>query len=113
MHGLYPLIGRRNFLASTVAGTIGTMLSGTSATAAMSASGFGGSAIGTAASAQMPSGDRSIRPFRYHATDEELADLKRRINATKWPERENDPTQGVNLTTIQKLAGYSAKASCR
>src|SRR5262249_46689962 len=34
--------------------------------------------------------DTSIRPFKFHATDEELADLKRRIKATKWPEREID-----------------------
>jgi pimeloyl-ACP methyl ester carboxylesterase len=37
-----------------------------------------------------------------------LADLKRRIKATKWPERENDPTQGVSLATMQKLADYWA-----
>ena len=38
----------------------------------------------------------------------ELADLRRRINATKWPEREAvaDPTQGVQLATMQKLARY-------
>ena len=56
------------------------------------------------------SGDTSIRPFNYHATDEELADLKRRITATKWPDREtvNDKTQGVQLATMQKLADYWA-----
>ena len=42
-----------------------------------------------------PAGDASIRPFRFHASDEALADLKRRITATNWPEREIDPTQGV------------------
>jgi pimeloyl-ACP methyl ester carboxylesterase len=55
-----------------------------------------------------PDGDASIRPFQFHATDEELADLKRRIAATRWPEREtvNDDTQGVQLAPIQKLADY-------
>ena len=50
----------------------------------------------------------SIRPFEFRATDEDLADLKRRIAATRWPEREtvNDDTQGVRLDTIQKLADY-------
>ena len=45
--------------------------------------------------------DSSIRPFTYHASDEELADLKRRIAATRWPEREtvDDGTQGVQLDT--------------
>ena len=56
-------------------------------------------------------GDASIRPFSYHATDDELADLKRRIAATRWPEREtvNDDTQGVRLDTIRKLADYWLK----
>ena len=53
-------------------------------------------------------GDTSIRPFSYHATDEDLADLKRRIAAVRWPERElvDDASQGVQLATIQKLADY-------
>ena len=50
----------------------------------------------------------TIRPFSYRASDEDLADLKRRIAATRWPEREtvDDDTQGVQLATIQKLADY-------
>src|SRR3954471_21597560 len=50
----------------------------------------------------------SIRPFHIHFTDEALADMKRRIAATRWPDRElvADPTQGVQLATIQKLARY-------
>jgi hypothetical protein len=56
------------------------------------------------------SSDTSIRPFSYRATDDELADLKRRIAATRWPSRElvNDASQGVQLATIQKLADYWA-----
>ena len=55
-----------------------------------------------------PAGDTSIRPFSFRASDEDLADLKRRIAATRWPERETvtDDTQGVQLGTIQKLADY-------
>ena len=55
-----------------------------------------------------PAGQDSIRPFSYHASDEDLADLKRRIAATRWPERETvtDDTQGVRLATIRKLADY-------
>ena len=51
-----------------------------------------------------------IRPFSFHAPDAELADLRRRINATKWPDREQvtDDSQGVQLDTIQKLARYWA-----
>ena len=55
--------------------------------------------------------DTAIRPFQFHATDRELADLKSRISATKWPSRElvNDITQGVQLATMQKLAQYSGE----
>ena len=57
-----------------------------------------------------PSADESIRAFEYHASDEDLADLKRRILATRWPDRETvaDDSQGVQLATMQKLADYWA-----
>jgi pimeloyl-ACP methyl ester carboxylesterase len=52
----------------------------------------------------------AIRPFSFHAPDEDLVDLRRRINATKWPGQEpvSDDSQGVRLGTIQKLARYWA-----
>jgi pimeloyl-ACP methyl ester carboxylesterase len=55
-----------------------------------------------------PEGDTSVRPFSFHATDDDLADLKRRIAATRWPSKElvNDASQGVQLATIRKLADY-------
>jgi pimeloyl-ACP methyl ester carboxylesterase len=64
----------------------------------------------TAAQAKTEGGPDAIRPFRAHFSDAELADLKRRIAATKWPERETvtDATQGVQLATTQKLARYWA-----
>src|SRR6266576_3626081 len=50
----------------------------------------------------------SIRPFRVNFPDADLADLRRRILATRWPEREqvSDATQGVQLATMKALAGY-------
>jgi len=50
----------------------------------------------------------AVRPFRVHFPDEALADLKRRILATRWPEKETvtDASQGVPLATMQKLARY-------
>ena len=50
----------------------------------------------------------AIRSFQFNFTDAELADLRRRINATKWPlpETVSDASQGVQLATIQKLARY-------
>jgi len=57
-----------------------------------------------------PTGDASIRPFSFQASDDDLADLKRRIRAVRWPERETvkDGTQGVQLELMQKLADYWA-----
>jgi pimeloyl-ACP methyl ester carboxylesterase len=52
--------------------------------------------------------DTAIRPFKFHASEEALADLRRRVTATKWPEVEQvrDESQGVQLATMQKLARY-------
>jgi len=58
--------------------------------------------------AAQPAAGDGIRPFSFHARDGDLADLRRRIAATRWPERElvDDDTQGVQLATMQKLARY-------
>jgi pimeloyl-ACP methyl ester carboxylesterase len=48
----------------------------------------------------------AIRPFIIDVPEEELTDLRSRINATKWPDRETDASQGVQLATIQALASY-------
>jgi pimeloyl-ACP methyl ester carboxylesterase len=50
--------------------------------------------------------DTTISPFEVHVPDEDLADLRRRIAATQWPEKETvaDQSQGVPLATIQELA---------
>jgi pimeloyl-ACP methyl ester carboxylesterase len=127
MAGLFASIGRRHFLASAAVGAIGACLPLSSAHAATttpsppgpqtltqapmpapSVAGVEASVIGAAAGEQ--SGGTSIRPFQFHASDAELADLKRRINATRWPDREtvNDTSQGVRLATMQKLADYWA-----
>jgi len=53
----------------------------------------------------------AIRPFHIQEVSEsELTELRRRINATKWPERETvtDASQGVQLATMQALARYWA-----
>src|SRR6267142_229942 len=59
---------------------------------------------------QGSSGADGIKPFRVHFPDEALADLKRRIAATRWPDKEivTDQSQGVQLATVQKLARYWA-----
>jgi pimeloyl-ACP methyl ester carboxylesterase len=53
----------------------------------------------------------AVRPFRVNAVPEaELTELRRRINATRWPDRETvtDASQGVQFATMQKLARYWA-----
>ena len=55
------------------------------------------------------SGDKTaIRPLRVHVPESQLTDLKRRVKATRWPERETvtDASQGVQLATMQNLARY-------
>ena len=49
-----------------------------------------------------------IRPFQIDVPEEALDDLRRRIEATRWPERETvaDETQGVQLATMQELIRY-------
>ncbi len=125
MPGPRPLLGRRHFLASAVLGTIGVLLPSTplhaasteppgaqasvpaptTTTTAPAGAVVDAPVIGAATTAEA-GGDAAIRPFKYHATDAELADLKRRIAATRWPERESDPAQGVSLATMHKLADY-------
>jgi pimeloyl-ACP methyl ester carboxylesterase len=63
------------------------------------------------ASAQAATTSDAIRPFRIDVPNEQLADLRRRIVATRWPERETvtDDSQGVPLEMMQQLARYWAK----
>ena len=53
----------------------------------------------------------AIHPFNVSFPEAELTELRRRVNATRWPERETvtDATQGVQLATMQKLADYWGK----
>src|ERR687894_581921 len=52
----------------------------------------------------------AVRPFRVDVPEEDLVDLRRRIAATQWPEKETvaDQSQGVPLSTMQELARYWA-----
>jgi hypothetical protein len=52
----------------------------------------------------------AVRPFRISVPEEAIVDLRRRIAATRWPDRETvtDQSQGVQLAPIQELASYWA-----
>src|SRR5262245_27327268 len=60
--------------------------------------------VGLAVVAAEP--DDAIRPFQFHASDEALSDLRRRIAATRWSDREvvTDAVQGVQSATMRALA---------
>ena len=80
---------RRELLAATSAVSAISMLPGTLRAAA---------------------GDASIRPFTVSISQDEITELRRRIAATRWPDKETvaDQSQGVQLATMQKLADYWA-----
>jgi pimeloyl-ACP methyl ester carboxylesterase len=47
-----------------------------------------------------------VRPFTFDVSEEQLADLRRRVSTTNWPDRETDPSQGVRLETMRALADH-------
>jgi pimeloyl-ACP methyl ester carboxylesterase len=108
MSELFPQHSRRTFLsasavatAAAVAGSAG-LFPARSAAAAEPGSGSGS-----------PSGSpagQDIRPFRFQAPQRELADLRRRIVSTRWPDKETvaDQSQGVQLATMKEIARYWA-----
>jgi pimeloyl-ACP methyl ester carboxylesterase len=124
-------IGRRDFLiTSATVGALGaflpavahagtvplvpsagvrTLSSGTAISSAASVA--RGNPLMRAALDARDDNDTAIRPFHFHASDDALADLRRRVMLTKWPDRETvtDASQGVQLATIQKLATYWGK----
>ena len=57
---------------------------------------------------EQPADKTAIRPFHSNFSGTEITDLRRRIHATKWPDRETvtDASQGVQLETTRKLARY-------
>ncbi len=84
-----PAITRRSLLAAAVAGSVISFFPGQ---------------LGAS------SGQDAIRPFSVSVPEDQLVELRRRIAATRWPEKEtvDDSSQGVPLATMQKLARYWA-----
>lgn len=85
---------RRGFLISAV-------------TAALATSAIAGS-MGAGPALAKAAGDTAIRPFNVHVPDEDLADLRKRVLATRWPAKETvtDQSQGVQLEKLQELVRY-------
>ena len=63
------------------------------------------------ATAKPPAPAPAVRPFTIETPEKDLEELRARIKATRWPERETveDPSQGVQLATMQALARYWLK----
>ncbi|HYG48647.1 MAG TPA: epoxide hydrolase [Allosphingosinicella sp.] len=120
-----PRIGRRELLATTMlVGAIGACLPAaaqaattpapsiaaetTVAPASAEATAAGASAA--IAAAAQPDGDTSIRPFRAHVSEEAVADMRRRLRSTRWPDKEtvDDRSQGAQLANLQPLVRYWA-----
>jgi len=82
-----PLFNRRGFLASSAAVGVASLLP---------------------AAAHAASQDGVIRPFRVDVPEEALIDLRRRVLATRWPDRETvgDRSQGVQLAKVQELVRH-------
>jgi pimeloyl-ACP methyl ester carboxylesterase len=107
--------GRRAASAAATA-ALGLFLLVAPCAAQVSADAFGrgpgirsttGTVAATEAAAEAPT---AIRPFSFEVSDAELAELRRRIAATRWPEKETvrDQSQGVPLATVRELARYWA-----
>ena len=76
--------------------------------AAMTVAAAGVSTLPGAPPAAAAADPNGIRPFHINVPQEQIVDLRRRIGATRWPDKETvtDASQGVQLATLQKLALY-------
>jgi pimeloyl-ACP methyl ester carboxylesterase len=104
MSAISLLFIRRSFLASSAAMFLATSLAGGAVSLLPTA------LAAAPAMASMAAEDTAIRPFTFQAPQAALDELRRRIAATRWPEKETvaDSSQGVPLTTMQDLARYWA-----
>jgi pimeloyl-ACP methyl ester carboxylesterase len=96
--------GRKLLAISVAAGAFGVVL--------LSASWHGRTALAagdaTDSNQRKPSGASEIRPFHVEVPEEALVELRRRIAATRWPDRETvtDQSQGAPLAKLQELVRY-------
>jgi pimeloyl-ACP methyl ester carboxylesterase len=95
---------RRSFLANSAAVLLATSLAGGAVSLLPNPLAAAPAKASTAAE------DTAIRPFTFQAPQAALDELRRRIAATRWPEKETvaDSSQGVPLATMQDLARYWA-----
>src|SRR3984957_16840510 len=93
---------RKKYVLATGAGVLGLLL--------LASPSFSQAVANASVNQEVITQNETIRPFHINFSDDALADLHRRILATRWPDRETvtDASQGVQLATMQKLAQYWA-----
>ncbi|MBV9569672.1 MAG: epoxide hydrolase [Alphaproteobacteria bacterium] len=106
----HSLPTRRDLLATSAAASAVSLFSGRSPAGAAHSS-----QPSKQGESQMDKPAGAIRPFHFHAKEEDLADLKRRVAATRWPDREtvSDQSQGVQLHTAKKIQQHWARHDWR
>jgi pimeloyl-ACP methyl ester carboxylesterase len=104
MSDMIPPHSRRAFLSTSAAATAAAVAGSVGLLPAQSAAAF------ERGSAPVSPADSRIRPFRVHFPERDLVDLRRRIVAARWPEKETvtDQSQGTQLATTKKLAHHWA-----
>ncbi|MET8276387.1 epoxide hydrolase family protein [Streptomyces sp. NPDC005096] len=104
MSDMIPAHSRRTFVATSAAAATAAAIGGSFGLSAQTAE------AAEAGTSFRPSAGGSIRPFRVNFPQKDLADLRRRIVSTRWPEKETvgDQSQGAQLATMKELAHYWA-----
>lgn len=101
---------RRSFLAGSVAALfLGLcMLTSPNHAETVTTSSTGAVVVAAAPATGQAAEDRSIRPFTVHVPQAALDDLRRRVIATRWPDKETvaDRSQGTQLAKLQELVRY-------
>src|SRR5262245_25285444 len=55
------------------------------------------------------SASEAIRPYQVHIPDADIKELRKRVQATRWPDQETHQSQGAQLSRLQKLVEYWGK----
>ena len=106
-----PSVRTRRVVSSAAAGALGLLLLAAASYAQPVPAAAQSAAPGLARVKREPAAkDAAIRPFTFHAPQAALDELRRRITATEWPEKETvaDHSQGVPLELMRELARYWA-----